>query len=192
MSTTILKLGPKDASMRLSREEFASADFEVPYTYERVRGRLVVMSPPGPQHRQVTRPFYRDLCAYWKERPELVDMVDVEGWVATSEDDDRIPDICVYLAGPASGQDVPQRVPDLIFEFVSQDRADQERDYIHKREEYHRIGVQEYVIVDSIKVEVLVLTWRKDDYAERTLTSQSDYATPLLPGLNVSLKEVFG
>jgi Uma2 family endonuclease len=117
--------------------------------------------------------------------------VDVEGWVSTTPDDDRIPDICVYLAGKSSRLRVPQRVPDVIFEFVSQDRSDQERDYIDKRAEYHAIRVKEYVIVDRFKQQVLVLTWKRGDYAERVLTREDVYTSPLLPGLTVSLAEVF-
>jgi len=177
--------------MRLSAAEFAAARFEEPYVYERVKGRLVVMSPAGPDHRKVSRPFRRELPIYWGMHRDKVDDVDVEGWVATSPDDDRIPDICVYLTGMSSKETVPNRVPDLIFEFVSRERADQERDYIFKRAEYHRIGVREYVIVDRFKRAVLVLTWQSDDFAERTLSPADVYTTPLLPGLAVSLDEVF-
>ena len=191
MVKTVLKLGRDDVGVRLSREEFAAADFQAPYIYERVQGRLAVMSPAGAPHRQVSRPFYRKLCVYWDKHPEIIDIVDIEGWVATSPDDDRIPGICVYLAGPCSGQDVPDRVPDIIFEFVSADRSDQERDYIDKRAEYHTIGVQEYVIVDRFKQAVLVLTWQKDDFAESTLTPKEDYTTPSLPELTVPLNDVF-
>ena len=60
--TTILKLGPDDAGMRLTAEEFANADFQEPYTYERVKGRLVVMSPAGPEHRKVSRLFRREFA----------------------------------------------------------------------------------------------------------------------------------
>jgi Uma2 family endonuclease len=131
------------------------------------------------------------LGGYWSSHKDVVDDVDVEGWVSTSEDDDRIPDICVYLKGPQSAQRVPRRVPDLIFEVVSGSRADQERDYIHKREEYHRIGVKEYVIVDRFKESVLVLTWQRQGYRERKLTGKGVYKSPLLPGLAVPLREVF-
>lgn len=191
MSLVALKLGPQDAGRALSAEEFAAADYQEPFIYERVKGRLVVMSPAGPGHRGVSRPFRRQLGLYWGLHPDLVDDVDVEGWVSTSPDDDRIPDICVYLAGSSSHLVVPQRVPDLIFEFVSQDRSDQERDYIDKRAEYHAIRVREYVIVDRFKQQVLVLTWKRGDYSERVLSRDETYATPLLPGLAVSLAEVF-
>lgn len=191
MSQTVLKLGPADAGMRISHDEFAAAECKEPYIYERVRGRLVVMSPAGPEHRSVSRPFRRALGGYWDTHPTLVDDVDIEGWVSTSPDDDRIPDNCVYRAGPTSNLTVPERVPDLIIEFVSGDRSDQERDYIDKRAEYHRIGVKEYVIVDRFKATLLVLTWQPDDFSERTLTATDVYSTPLLPGLAIPLADVF-
>jgi Uma2 family endonuclease len=191
MQETALNIGQQHAGMKLTSEEFAAADYQPPFIYERVKGRLVVMSPAGPEHRLVSRPFRRELGLYWGQNPNLVDDVDVEGWVTTSPDDDRIPDICVYLAGDSSSERVPRRVPDLIFEFVSADRSDQERDYIDKRAEYHTIGVKEYVIVDRFKRAVLVLTWQKNDYAEHLLADGGEYATPLLPGLKVSLDEVF-
>ncbi len=178
--------------MRLSANDFSSADFQEPFIYERVRGRLVVMTPSGPEHRKAARPFYRELCAYWQQHQNLVDAVDVEGWVATSEHDDRIPDICMYLSGEMSDQDVPHRVPDLIFEFVSTNRSDQERDYIDKREEYHRIRVQEYVIVDRLKRQALVLTWQAGDFAERVLGPADAYTAQLLAGFSIDLAEVLG
>ena len=192
MEQTVLQLGRDDVGFRLTREEYAAAELQEPYIYERVQGRLAVMSPAGPEHRSVSRPFRRELGGYWAAHPEIVDDVDVEGWVATSPDDDRIPDICVYLAGSSSGEEIPHRVPDLIFEFVSQDRADQERDYITKRAEYHRIGVKEYVIVDRFKKAVLVLVWQEGDYAEKQLDFHDVYKSPLLPGLTVALAEILG
>ena len=189
--TLIRKLGPDEAGMHLTADEFANADFQEPYTYERVKGRLVVMSPAGPEHRQVSRLFRRELGGYWQQHPNVIEDVDVEGWVITGPGEDRIPDICIYLVG-APDAEIPHRVPDMIFEFVSESRADQERDYIHKRAEYHAIGVKEYVIVDRFKHTVLVLTWKEDDYAERSLRPGDMYTTPTLPGLQVSIRDVFG
>ena len=193
MLETSLNLTSEHAGTRLSAAEFARARFEGPYIYERVKGRLVVMSPAGPEHRRVSRPFRRALGLYWGLHTEVVDEVDNGGWVATSANEDRIPDICVYLKGSSSGQTVPRRLSDIIFEFVSQDRSDQERDYIDKRGEYFQIGVREYVIVDRFKNAVLVLTFQDgaDDYRERWLANDGQYTTTLLPGLSVDLREVF-
>src|SRR5436305_7493346 len=99
LAVTRRVFGPADAGLPVTRHEFATAAFEAPYCYERVQGRLVVMSPAGSEHRIVSRPFRRQLSLFWGLNPNLVDDVDVEGWIATSEDDDRLPDICVYLAG---------------------------------------------------------------------------------------------
>ncbi len=184
-------LGPADAGIRLSRDAFAVAEYQEPYIYERVMGRLVVMSPAGPEHRLVSRPFRRQLSGYWDRHPDLVDDVDVEGWVATSEVDDRLPDICVYLKGASSHETVPVRVPELVFEFVSSSRSDQERDYVQKRREYHGIGVQEYVIVDRLKRQVLVLRWQKTDFDETVLSDNEIYTTPLLPGLEIAIGAAF-
>ena len=149
------------------------------------------MSRAGPEHRFVSRPFRRQLSLFWGLNPNLVDDVDVEGWVATGEGDDRLPDICVYLAGPTSRQVVPDRVPDLVFEFVSSSRSDLERDYIHKRQEYHRIGVREFVIVDRFKKQVLVLRWMPADFEETVLSIDDVYTTALLPGLAIAISEAF-
>ncbi len=192
MSEIALRFSDADAGVELSAEQFASADFKEPFIYERVQGRLVVRSPAGPEHRKVSRPFRRELGLYWGTHKELVEEVDVEGWVSTSSVDDRIPDICVYLFGESGGKTVPVRVPDLIFKFVSQDRLDQERDYIDKRREYYIIGVREYVIVDRFKQAVLVLSYQDGgDFAEHSLKANETYVTPLLPGLTVDLAEVF-
>ena len=188
---TIQRVGPKNAGELISAADFASADFIPPFRYERVQGRLAVMAPAGPDHRDTGRPFRRELPYYWRLHPHIIEDVDFEGWVATSEDDDRLPDICVYLTASASDQKIPDRVPDMIFEIASESRADQERDYIDKREEYHRIGVKEYVIVDRFKREALVLTWQPQDYAERVLSAHEIYASPLLPGLEIPLAEAF-
>jgi Uma2 family endonuclease len=190
-SSDELRFGAADAGRRIARADFARASFDEPFTYERVKGRLVVMSPAGPEHRGASRPFRRELGLYWGTHPKLVDDVDVEGWLATSEDDDRIPDICVYLAGSTSTQKVPDRVPDIVFEFVSGSRADQERDYIHKRAEYFAVGVKEYVIVDRFKNSVLVLLRGATDYEEKLLKAGDQYMTKLLPGLSINIDEVF-
>jgi Uma2 family endonuclease len=191
MPETILRLGPLNAGEQISREEYASADFVPPYRYERVKGRLVVMPPAGPDHRESSRPFQRMLNVYWDAHKDIVDYVDVEGWLYTSDEDDRLPDISVYLKASATGQRVPERVPDLIFEVVSGGREGRERDYIEKRAEYHRVGVKEYVIVDRFERQVLVLKWEHDDYDEAWLTADGVYTSPLLPGLKIPISEAF-
>lgn len=185
-----LRYGPDDIGVKLSAEEFARAEFQKPFRYERVKGRLVVMTPSGDGHRSVVNPVLRDLMHYWKEHPGIVADVDAEGWVATSPDDDRIPDIVVYLNKGGVKPTRPETVPDLVFEFVSESRADQERDYIDKREEYERIGVKQYVIVDRLKNSTLVLLLSHRKFTERQLARTDVFTTPLLPGFSLALCEI--
>lgn len=60
MSIFSVQFSDADAGTRISAEQFAEADFKAPFIYERVKGRLVVMSPAGPEHRLVSRPFRRE------------------------------------------------------------------------------------------------------------------------------------
>ena len=54
-----------DAGEKISAEEFATAQMKPPFRYERVQGRLVVMSSAGREYRNVSKPFRRKLGAYW-------------------------------------------------------------------------------------------------------------------------------
>ncbi len=46
----ILRLGKADEDRYVSSDEFATADFEEPWRYERIEGRLVIVAPAGEGH----------------------------------------------------------------------------------------------------------------------------------------------
>ena len=73
LEITPLRFGPDDAGRLVTADEFRTADFEEGFIYERVRGRLVVMPPAGPDDRYVSRPFRRKLGGYWDTHPQLID-----------------------------------------------------------------------------------------------------------------------
>lgn len=189
---TKLELGKKDDGMLLTAEEFAEADFEEPWRYERVKGRLVVMAPEGQDHIVTGQPFLVELCAYLKSHPEIVEFVVPQAWVRPDEDTDRMGDLGVFLVSKRARPKIPDRVPELVVEVVSKGKRDRKRDYEEKREEYHRLGVKEYVIVDRFEHRVTVLEWKKDGYTERVLGPEESYTTGLLPGLSIALKVVVG
>lgn len=188
MGKSKLLLTPADEGMELSREEYAEADVKGPWKYERVRGRLIVMAPAGHDHHLTAEPFRDYLVVYKVQHPDVVEHVFEESWTTIDDDTDRHPDIAVYLQ-TSSGR-IPDRVPDLIFEIVSEDRRDRERDYDEKRGEYESIGVREYVIVDRFEQRVTVLLLEEGGYVETVLDTGKVYSTPLLPGLEVPLSEV--
>ncbi len=102
-----LTLSRHDEGLELSHEEFAEADFQEPWRYERVEGRLFVMTPAGDGHHSATEPFRNYLGAYALLHPEIVDHVYQESWVIIDEDTERLPDIAVYLRS----EEEPPRIP---------------------------------------------------------------------------------
>jgi Uma2 family endonuclease len=190
LTTNTAIFGPGDAGRIVSAEEFASAAFIEPWRYERVEGRLVVMSPDGEAHDDSSEPVRDYLGAYRLKRPDVVQKVVSEAWVRVEGGTDRIGDIGVYLVGERAKESRPARVPELMFEVVSPGRESEERDYLQKRSEYHRLGVLEYVIIDRFARELTVFAYQPDGYQQRVLTRSETYTSPLLPGLAIPLDEI--
>ena len=192
MSRPTLYHGRADQGTPLSREEFAEAQYEEPWRYERVEGRLIVMTPSGHEH-TVTAEVVRDrLVAYKLSHPDVVDHVVSEAWIAIDDETDRIADIAVYLKSSGEAERIPQRVPDLVFEVVSEGSEAKRRDYEEKRAEYERLGVEEYVVVDRFEHRVAVFRLAGDRYEKTSLGSEDVYTTPCLAGLEVPLRNILG
>ncbi len=187
---TILQLGRADAGRAVAADEFAEAAFEEPWRYEREGGRLIVLTPSGEGHSSVSEPWRDHLGAYRLARPDVVQKVVSEAWIRVDEGTDRVGDIGVYLVPGGPVAPIPDRVPELIFEVVSPDKASRERDYVAKRAEYFRLGVREYVIIDRFRRLVTVLAHAPGGYGERALGVGETYESPLLPGLAIPLSEV--
>ena len=183
-----LMLTAQDEGLKLSREEFAEADYEEPWRFERAAGRLVVMVPAGHDHHRTVEPLRDHLVVYKVSHPDVVEHVFQESWTSVDDDHDRFPDIAVYLR-ESSGR-IPDRVPELIFEVVSESAKDRHRDYEEKRSEYQRLGVQEYVIIDRFEHRVTVLSLKDGVYVEHNLGPDDVYTSPLLTGLEIPLGSI--
>ena len=192
MATTLHRLTLADAGLELTREEFAEAEFAEPYRYERHQGRLVVMSPPGFEHHKTTASFHESLVIYKVSHRDIVEHVFAEAWTGIDEQGDRFPDIAVYLCDGEPISELRNRVPELVFEIVSAGWENRRRDYEEKRAEYEQIGVLEYVIVDRLDHRVTVLRLVDGEYVEHLLKPSDSYSTPLLPGLEIPLRDIIG
>jgi Uma2 family endonuclease len=190
MSKPTLYLGHADQGTPLSREEFAEAQYEEPWRYERVGGRLLVMTPSGHEHPIIGNKLRSYLGTYELEHPDIVACVISEAWIAVDDETDRIGDIAVYLAASGQADRIPERIPDLIFEVVSEGSEAKRRDYEEKRAEYERIGVQEYVVIDRFERRVTIFRRPGSEFNETTLGANNSYTTPLLPGLEIPLEGV--
>lgn len=192
MSTGLeLHLGVADHGRRLSREEYAEAQYDEPWRYERVNGRLVVMAPAGPDHQRPNNRVRDYLGAYALAQPEIVEYVFSEAWVYTSKMTDRIADIGVYLVASRGQGPERGRAPDLVFETVSGGGDDRKRDYVEKRAEYQRIGVKEYVIVDRFEHCLTVFRRIRGRFVKVEELRPDDTCTSdLLPGMKIPLKDI--
>lgn len=188
MSTALNQLAHSDAGLELSHEEFVGSRFDEPWRYERAAGRLLVTPPSGDDHVTATEPFLEALFAYKAKHPDVVERIVPEAWLWIDDETDRIPDIGVYLAGGRDRRKIPDRVPEIAVEIVSEDSR--HRDYIEKRLDYSRAGVKEYVIVDPIEHRLVVLRRERGRYRETVLSPQDTYTSPLLPGFSLALRRV--
>ena len=102
------------------------------------------------------------------------------------------PDIVIILQ---ENQDIVSRTrveapPDIVVEILSSDRS---RDLVRKRRIYAEAGVLEYWPIDPRNDTVTVLELQDGQYIERAVLGANDtLTTPLLPGLSIPLKDIFG
>jgi Uma2 family endonuclease len=79
--------------------------------------------------------------------------------------------------------------PEIVIEVVSP--GSEQRDYEEKPEEYLRVGIREYWIVDAEKRETLVLRRSRGKWSPKTLRAGDIYETKLLPGFKFDCRPVF-
>jgi len=95
MSTdrTILQLGKQDEGRLVSSEEFAEAEFDEPWKYEREDGRLIILAPNGEDQVNAIEPWRDWFCFYKPSHPDVVQRVVSGAWMRIDVDTDRIGDI---------------------------------------------------------------------------------------------------
>jgi Uma2 family endonuclease len=79
--------------------------------------------------------------------------------------------------------------PEIVIEFVSP--SSRRRDFEEKPEEYLRLGVKEYWIVDGRDKVMIVMRRVRNRWVESRIEPPAIYRTRLLPGLELSVGDVF-
>jgi Uma2 family endonuclease len=187
-----LSIGPKDHGRRMSLDQFVKADFQEGYLYELARGVIVVTEVPGPDHGEIVDWLTTMFVLYRAKHPGIITYRAGGGECRLrlpGMQSDRHPDQAIYLTPRPRGKHVWTKwVPALVVEVVSEGGED--RDYQEKREEYLRIGILEYWIINPRDRSMLVLEREGDTWAEQTVTTDKPYRARLLPGLVVRLGEL--
>ena len=195
MSTATRRMiGPKDHGKRMRFQTFIQQSFQDGWLYELARGVIDVTEVPGPKHGRVVRRIARLFMLYDENHPGVIDYSAGGGECRLrlpGMQSDRHPDQAIYLDPQPSGEKPwTQWCPHIVVEVVS--RGGKKRDYIEKREEYLRLGVREYWILDLAKRKMLVLTRVGDTWEETLVVPGALHRSSLLPGLEVSPDELFG
>ena len=187
---TRIRLGLGDHGLEVGEEDYLHAEFDEPYRYELVDGRLLVMSPNSEEHDDTADPWRDAFYEYRRTRRGIIQKIVPEAWVRITKKRYRIGDLGVYLFGERSAQTRPIRAPEIMIEILSFGGDSHDRDLVKKRSDYHSISVLEYLVVDREEGRVIALTHGPRAYDERILTAADTYTTPLLPGLAIPLAEI--
>ena len=185
-------LGPRDAGIPLTLDEFEAARFEEGYRYELINGVLVVSPPPLEEERDANEELGYLFRLYQETHPEgsALDLTLPEHNLRTRLQNRRC-DRAVWTGlgrmprtrGPVRNRDAPS----IVVEFPSSRPADQRRDYDEKRIEYRDLSVQEYWIIDRFRRAMTAYSWRGKRWVKRVVKEGETYTTPLLPGFELSV-----
>lgn len=158
--------------------------------YEIIDGELIVLRRPHLEHSEIIatlcsslHPVVRSLGGKVLAEPGIV-------WGEEAEDN-VVPDIAIVLSdrlhlatGPAlSG------TPNLAIEVVSD--SSRHIDYIEKRYLYERTGAEEYWIVDRFERRIQVWQFTGEHATSVSYGDGAILATPLLPGLSISVYDIW-
>ena len=195
MRKTITRIGPADHGRKMSLEDFEDAEVQEGYLYELSRGIITVTDVPKRLHMLVVSAIRDQLHSYKSLNPGRIKIIASGNeckLLVHDLDSERHPDLSVYLTPPPEPEDKNfwrRWVPELVIEVVS--ASSRKRDYEEKPEEYLRLGVKEYWIVDAGKRAMVVMRRSRGRWAETTARPAAIYRTRLLPGLEFSIEEVF-
>ncbi|MGC1272473.1 MAG: Uma2 family endonuclease [Planctomycetaceae bacterium] len=176
--------------MSMTPEEFdAVEDYDECFRYELIRGVVIVGPMSEDWHAALideTNYLVRD---YVRSNPSgtVVDATLPNRYVFTWNGNRRLADRIIWV-GLGRRPNPKSDVPAIAVEFVSKSRRDRHRDYVEKREEYREAGVKEYWIIDRFR---RAMTVSSADGSERVCDEAVRYTTPLLPGFELPLTELF-
>ena len=162
--------------------------------HEIIDGDHYVTPSPSTRHQRISRKL---LVAFAKflELHKIGEVFDAPCDVVLSDLDVVEPDLLFVSSARASiiTEKNIQGAPDLVVEILSD--GTRKTDEIIKRKLYERHGIPEYWIVDPELETVKVYRLTGQGYtrvAELSREANDTLATPLLPGFQLNLSEVFG
>ena len=161
--------------------------------YELIGGELFVSCAPGIPHQRVILNLEIALSDYLKANPIGI-LVPGAGAIF-SDYDAVIPDIAFVRHERwdqvVTGEKFTGAV-DIVIEVLSPGAANRRRDLSAKRSLYGKYGVEEYWIIDSDNLAVMVFRLEGSMLEEiSTLTGDAELTSPILPGFGLRVTSIF-
>jgi Uma2 family endonuclease len=187
------KFGIESTGILMTADEFDKSDpedFDQNWDYELINGVLIVSPIPLVQETDPNEELGYLLRAYGENHPDgkALDKTLPEQYVrigANRRKADRV--IWVGLGRlPRKGE-----TPTMVVEFVSRRKRDRERDYEAKREDYQKVKVQEYWIIDRFTQTMTVHILDNGKYRKKVVHARQTYRPKLLPGFELPLARLF-
>ena len=176
--------------VKLSYEDYRNAPGDE--RCELLDGDLVMVAAPNLKHQKVLRQLSQELGQFIDEHG-LGELFFAPCDVVLSNTDVVQPDLLFVSRERGhllSGGENVRGAPDLVVEILSPATAERDRGY--KRELYGRHGVAEYWLVDPMAETVSVHRQRAGVLTvARTFSRKQTLRSPLLPGLELHLEDVF-
>ncbi|MGH9361093.1 MAG: Uma2 family endonuclease [Thermoanaerobaculia bacterium] len=161
--------------------------------HELIDGEHFVSASPNTKHQRVSGNFYYVVRAFLHDHPRG-EIFYAPYDVVFSPINVVVPDL-LYVSHERSGvltDRYAQSAPDLVIEILSP--STRGMDQVRKRDLYDRFGVGEYWIADPFRDAIRVYRRGAGGLvlaAELSVAAGDLLTTPLLPGLEIQLTEVF-
>ncbi|GBF33788.1 hypothetical protein DCCM_2899 [Desulfocucumis palustris] len=159
--------------------------------YELIGGELILVPSPKSIHQIISLELAATLRDYVRKN-KLGRVITAPLDVVLSETDKPQPDILFISTNRLDiiTEDNIKGAPDLVIEILSPSTAS--RDKVQKSKMYYNHGVKEYWIVDPSAKAVQVFTpGEKNWNLFESYDTDGVLTSPLLPGLEINLKNVF-
>ncbi|UBF24585.1 Uma2 family endonuclease [Kovacikia minuta CCNUW1] len=188
------------ARSKLTFEEYLTYDDATDNRYELVNGELIELPPESGLNVCIAKYLFLMLINAGVSF-KLIQLHACEIQVPVLQSGDaqnRYPDLVVFreehleLTQRRLTITLDMPPPALVVEIVSPGKSNHERDYQRKREQYSRVGIPEYWIIDPEQQIVIVLTLESGQYIESgAFREQNRLASPTFPTLQIAIAQIF-
>ena len=181
-------------SKRLTFEDYLSYDDGTDNRYELIDGELVALPPESWLNTNIAGYLFLVFARLVDFRLIKTHCCEIQ---VTGKVENRYPDLVILraehpqLASQSISISLKMPPPQLVVEVVSPGKANRQRDYVEKREQYATRGIPEYWIVDPHAKIVLVLKLESNTYIEiGQFKGQDRILSPTFQTLDLTAEQV--